>query len=278
MRRSFQTVSPRTWVNRHCVVYLGAVHPGEDDYRELTELLFGARERYRRVRATVRHSRRGVLATEAINRYVEYAFRNNILSNFDPPYDEPRYREYADLEEISRLWHERPNRWRQETDPSDGSGTFYRVVDGEGPWWFFKPPDWADWSPTNGGGFSPDGELSGLLDPYELRYNELNYSILGTGGRTFGHRSNVDVRDTVEVEAQAVSSDYAPLEPFEAGADDYALSVDAEIGIILRLASRLRGEEYDLFEISDIAFDEVFAEGTFRLELPGVEFRAVEDS
>src|SRR5215217_265642 len=91
---------PRTSVNKHGVVYLGAVHPGEDDYRELTDLLFGARERHRSVRATVRHSRRGILATEAINRYVEYAFRNNILSNFDPPYDEPRYREYADLEEI----------------------------------------------------------------------------------------------------------------------------------------------------------------------------------
>jgi hypothetical protein len=62
------------------VVYLGAVHPGEDDYRELTDLLFGARERYRSVRATVRHSRCGVLATEAINRYVEYGFWSSLHS------------------------------------------------------------------------------------------------------------------------------------------------------------------------------------------------------
>src|SRR5215204_6758013 len=72
--------------------------PGNDDYRELSSLLFGARERYRSVRATVRHRRRGELATEAINRYVEYGFRHGILSNFDPPYDVPTYREYGDLE------------------------------------------------------------------------------------------------------------------------------------------------------------------------------------
>ncbi len=33
------------------------------------------------VRATVRHRRHGDLATEAINRYIEYSFRHGILSN-----------------------------------------------------------------------------------------------------------------------------------------------------------------------------------------------------
>lgn len=245
----------------------------EDDFHELSCLLFGAKERYRSVRATVRHFRRGDLATEAINRYVEYGFRHNILSNFDPPHDVPTYREYEDLDEVSRLWHERPDRWRQETDPSDGSGTVYRVVDGGGPWWFFKPPDWADCSPANRGEFSPDGELSGLLNPYELRHNELRYRILGTGTRTSGHGSTASIRTTVEAEAEAVSWDYAPLEPFENGADDYTLSVDAEVGVILRLASRLHGEEYDVFEVSDIAFDEEIPENTFRLQLTGVQFR-----
>jgi hypothetical protein len=212
-----------------------------------------------------------------MNRFVEYGFRNNILSNFDPPYDEPRYREYGDLEEVSRLWHERPNRWRQETDSSDGSGTLYRVVDGEGPWWFFEPPEWADFSPTNGGEFSPDGALSGLLDPYELRYDELRYRIRGTGSRSLGSGSGAVVRETVEAEAEAISWNYAPLEPFQEGAEDYLLSVDAEVGVILRLASRLRGEEYDVFEVLDIAFDEALAEGTFRLALQGVEFEQVED-
>ena len=63
----------------------------EDDFKELSGLLFGAKERYRSVRATVRHFRRGGLASEAINRYVEYGFRHGVLHNLDPPYDEPRF-------------------------------------------------------------------------------------------------------------------------------------------------------------------------------------------
>jgi adenine-specific DNA methylase len=58
----------------------------------------------------------------------------------------------------------------------------------------------------------------------------------------------VEVRESLEVRAEAVSWDYARLEPFEDGADDYLPSVDAEIGIILRLASRLRGKEYDILQ------------------------------
>ncbi|MDP9480366.1 MAG: hypothetical protein M3R38_32670 [Actinomycetota bacterium] len=73
--------------------YLDDVDPGEDDFPELSNLLFGARERYLSVRATVHHRRHGDLATEAINRYVEYGFRHGILSNFDPPYHVPTYRQ-----------------------------------------------------------------------------------------------------------------------------------------------------------------------------------------
>ena len=75
------------------------------------------------------------------------------------------------------------------------------------------------------------------------------------------------------VEAKAVSWSYAPVGPFWDGADDYLMSVDAEVGVILRLASRLRGEECDSFEVTDIGFDETFPEDVFVLDLPGVRFR-----
>jgi hypothetical protein len=84
--------------------------------------------------------------------------------------------------------------------------------------------------------------------------------------------STVGTRETVE----AISWDYAPLEPFQEGADDYLLSVSAEVGVVLRLASRLGGEEFDVFEMVDLVFDEAFAEGTFRLELPSVKFERVD--
>jgi hypothetical protein len=66
-----------------------------------------------------------------------------------------------------------------------------------------------------------------------MRYNEVRYSNFGTRRMTFGRGTAESVWQTVEVEA--ISRDYAPLEPFEAGADDYVLSVDAELGVVLRL-------------------------------------------
>ena len=242
----------------------------DDALNELLGLLFGAGKRYRTAHATVRHRRRGDLATEAENRYVGYGFRHGILSNFDPPFDVPTYREYVDVEEVSRLWHERPDRWRQETDPGDGSGTVYRVADGKGPWWYYGAPDRAHYSPTNGGEFSPDKELSCLLDPYEIRYD------LGDSNLRIAGQAELLGRKTIEVGAEAVSWDYAPSGPFWEGADDHLMSVDAQIGTILRFASRLRGEECDVYEVTELAFDEDFPQDTFVLNLPAVEFERID--
>ena len=52
--------------------------------------------------------------------------------------------------------------------------------------------------------------------------------------------------------------------------------MDAEIGVILRVAARLEGREFYIAEVTEIAFDEEFPEDTFRLELPGVEFRRMD--
>lgn len=246
----------------------------DDDFHKLSDLLFAAGDRYRTARAVVRHRRRGDLATEAENRYTEYGFSHGILSNFDPPYHVPRYREYGDLEETSRLWHERPDRWRQETDSSDSLETEYRVADGKGPWWYYGVPDHAPYrahySPANPRGeFTPDEKLSCLLDPFQVRYGfECTLKIVG--------EAQVMSRKSVEVRAEAISWDYAPHGPFWDGADDYLMSVDAEIGVILRFASRLRGEELDVFEMVELSFDEAFPPGTFALDLPGVEFERVD--
>jgi len=60
------------------------------------------------------------------------------------------------------------------------------------------------------------------------------------------------------------------------GTTDHLLLVDAEIGVILRVAARLEDREFYVAEVTEIAFDEDFPEGTFRLELPGVEFRRMD--
>ena len=61
---------------------------------------------------------------------------------------------------------------------------------------------------------------------------------------------------------------YAPV-----GTTDHLLLVDAEVGTILRVAARLEGREFYVAEVTEVAYDEQFPDGTFRLELPGVEFR-----
>ncbi len=64
---------------------------------------------------------------------------------------------------------------------------------------------------------------------------------------------------------------YAPK-----GTTDHLLLVDAEVGTILRAAARLEGREFWVAEVTEIAYDEEFSEDTFRLEMPGVEFRRVD--
>jgi hypothetical protein len=60
------------------------------------------------------------------------------------------------------------------------------------------------------------------------------------------------------------------------GTTDHLLLVDAEVGVILRVAARLEDREVYVAEVTEIVFDEDFSEGTFRLELPGVEFRSID--
>jgi hypothetical protein len=57
------------------------------------------------------------------------------------------------------------------------------------------------------------------------------------------------------------------------GTTDHLLLVDEAVGTILRVAARLEGREFYVAEATEIAYDEKFSEDTFRLEMPGVEFR-----
>lgn len=45
-------------------------------------------------------------------------------------------------------------------------------------------------------------------------------------------------------------------DPLSWGADEYEVVVDAERGVLLRCASRLRGEDFDALEVEEIHFDE----------------------
>ena len=46
----------------------------EDDFHELSELLLGAKKRYRSARATITHTVDGAVAEEANRRFVDWRF------------------------------------------------------------------------------------------------------------------------------------------------------------------------------------------------------------
>ena len=52
------------------------------------------------------------------------------------------------------------------------------------------------------------------------------------------------------------------------GAEEYEAVVDAKRGVVLRLASRLGGEDFDALEVEEIRFDERLGEDVFDLRDP----------
>src|SRR5918994_4071716 len=250
-------------------LYLDGVDPGEDDFQELSNLLFGAKERYRSARATITHTVDGVVAEESKRRFVDWRFEQpgghglGILRSEDERRahgpDVPRdfYLSYEDTEQAVRLWHERPDRWREEILTSKGQIRRCVVFGGaEGPRWVYEPPETA-------------------IDPSEELFS---YALLDDATiHKAGRRATVAGWEAVEGRVDTISWGYPPgiFHGFYApgGTTDHLLLVDEEVGTILRVAARLEGQEFYVVEVTEIAYNEEFPEGTFRLELPGVQFR-----
>jgi hypothetical protein len=118
-----------------------------------------------------------------------------------------------------------------------------------------------------------------MFDPSEYYFSETVWD--GTKVNKTDRVATVAGHECVEVRAETVSWGYPPdvINAYNAsveGATDHLLLVDAEVGTILRVAARLEGREFRVAEVTEIAYDEEFPEGTFRLELPGVQFELKE--
>lgn len=146
-----------------------------------------------------------------------------------------------------------------------------------GPRWVYEPPETAIHDPASTLEWphqDPRTDLSFMLDPSE----ELFYYALlddATIHKT-GRRTTVAGRKAVEVRVETISWGYPPS-IFHGvwapeGTTDHLVLVDAEVGAILRVAARLEDREFYVAEVTEIAYDEQFPEGTFRPELPGAEF------
>jgi hypothetical protein len=253
---------------------------------EVMELMRSAPERYESVRATITHTVDGAVAEESNRRFVDWRFdhKGGLGMEREDGGEWKRLpretfnRAYEDSEQVVRLWHERPDRWREERRATDGR-ILRCVVFGSvrGPRWVYQPPETAIHDPVLSEPWphqDPHTDLSFMLDPSEVLFY---YALLDDATvRKTGRRATVAGRYAMEVRVETISWGYPPriFHDFFApsGTTDHLLMVDAEIGTMLRAAARLEGREFYVAEVKEIAYDERFPEGTFRLELPEVEF------
>ncbi len=151
-----------------------------------------------------------------------------------------------------------------------------------GPRWVYDPPETAFYDPVGTVEWprqDPRTDLSFMLDPDEELFS---YALLDDATVCMtGRRTSVAGREAVEVRVETISWGYPPsiFHGYSAsmeGTTDHVLLVDAQIGTILRVAARLEGREFRVAEVTEVAYDEHFHEGIFRLELPGVEFRRMD--
>jgi hypothetical protein len=201
-------------------LYLDGVDPGEDDFQELSNLLFGAKERYRSARATITHTVDGVVVEESKRRFVAWRFEQpgghglGILRSEDERRahgpDVPRdfYLSYEDTEQAVRLWHERPDRWREEILTSKGQIRRCVVFGGgaEGPRWVYEPPETAIYDPAGTVEWPRQDlrtEFSFMLDPSEELFS---YALLDDATvHKAGRRATVAGREAVEVRVDTIS-------------------------------------------------------------------------
>lgn len=240
---------------------------------DLLELMHGARRRWSTVRLVLRRWNDTDLGRLAMERGAEKARTQgagvSILrvgarseSKKNDPYPET-------YESVSRMWLDPPqHRFRVERSDPHGNSVFVQV--GE-HWWSYHPNMGAtsnegDTSIRAGG----SEEVSPLLDP-ALVVGILEFDI--TGEREHHGRSSIVVRATSrEVEERARFGHYMP------DADEFELLVDAEVGVLLRIESFIDGQPFMILELTDVQFEEPFAEDLFVFRAPpGESIRSTRD-
>jgi len=224
------------------------------DLGELLELLQTAETRWRTVHATVRHRSDPELWAKAMEREMEaeggsggmvvmVASRegDDEADGFDPS-----------SEQVSELWLERPNRWRDETTgthraTSASNGEVTRTAHG-GLVMEYDASDEAGYGSTSGWLFAP-GMLAGAFEPVSIDEGEH----LG--------------RPVLRVQAKPASGHGHGQHLLGRGADKIELLVDRELGVVLRHEAHLDGRPMSTTEVLSVAFDEPIDPSTFELEL-----------
>lgn len=116
------------------------------DERYIHELLSKAPQSYDSARATVLYTLDGDVAREANRSFVDWRFDRGspgmqIAGRPGPPRPQDFYYDYEDRRQWVHLWHQRPDRWREEVRGPDAEIQAAEVYDGrEGRRWIYDPP------------------------------------------------------------------------------------------------------------------------------------------
>lgn len=232
---------------------------------DLLVLLHGARGRTSTVRATVRTWRHAGRMREAMAR----SERRGSVVMYAGDGDQDAERE--PVQSVVRVWLAPPDRAREEREGSDGEG--FGVRRGE-LWWHYDPRSGAtsnEDQPEVGSGIAE--ELWWLIDAAPV------IGLLDFDAIRPSSRAGRDVLRVRAVPRKLADGDDWPLMRLGAlGADELLLDVDAERGALLRIETRFEGQALVISEVTDIAFDEAFADNVFAFTPPpGEQVRSIGD-
>ena len=241
---------------------------------QVLDLIRTAPKRYDTVRAAMRYRGDGRVIKMVRERFLRSEAGRRTFGYRAPPPSEqiPHAEPDGPFGWGCRVWRVDQHRWRLELElpgggveiatstgrmrscatlegPPGTSETWERRVGGdrrqEDPGWLMGTDTFWTMYPFDPGGFcSLDGEL-GRLD-------------LEAGAPMTWAR-----REAVRLRGVPVEEWEGPPEPLWWGADEYEAVMDAERGVSLRLASRLRGEDFDALEVEEIHFDEPLGADVF---------------
>jgi hypothetical protein len=221
------------------------------DLGDLLELLHGARNRYRTVRATVRERFDHDLGRQAWTRY----HGDDEEERWDD--DEPLT---GTSEHVMKVWFEPPDRIREER-PSTSHGWRLAIQNGR-RWWAYDP---------NGTVYSNEDEPEVGTDVAEAAMVLFDPAPL-IGALWLEPREHLEVagRRALGVRAKLRrGSHHAPISfRLDLDVDEHQLAVDVERGIVLRKVALLDEAPVSTLEILEIAFDETFEPAMFE-PVPG---------
>jgi outer membrane lipoprotein-sorting protein len=216
----------------------------------LLELLYSAGDRSRTVRATVYRRNEHAREIELLRAHGLYR---------DPPAIPPEEGSWGTpddvIESTTRLWAARPYwlRWETTFSGSGGSGgTFVGVKEAELFWHRFGDGQVRSNERREGGG-TMSTEEERLLGPSAL-----------LGAYRFDVTGETAVLDRAAVEVAATRRVGVHAHDFGLLAEELALLVDNERGVLLRVAVIVEGEQISVTEIREIAFDEHISPELFR--------------